>query len=350
MAAIRTAFFGSDEIALPLLETLRSTLQERVELVGIWTQPDKARGRGMKFEPNGIKLWAESRGLDIHQPEKIGTADHEWLKARGVELILVMAYGHILKNDLLALTQFPVLNFHASLLPQYRGASPINAAIAAGEVWSGVSLMQIVRKLDAGAVYGQELVPIEADDTAVALAGKLAQACVPLAVRVLPGILDGSTVAVPQDETKVSFTRLLAREDALLDFHAPAQELVNRVRALHPWPGAAAKLGEVLIKFGEVGLATRTDSATASPPIPGTVLESSPQVGLRLATGTGGALAIHSLQRPGGKMLAVKEFLRGYKIAEGSVFSSTPMKPLVQSTPFPRAVFKSPETGGSAAV
>lgn len=324
---------GSDPIALPLLDCLHGEMGQQFALRGVFTQPDRPHGRGMKLQANAIKQWAQSNRVSVLQPESIGTEELDWLREQGVELILVMAYGHLLKRDLLALPKHPVLNFHASLLPRFRGASPINAAIAAGESETGVSLMQIVPALDAGPVFAVEKVPLSSSETPATLAQKLSMACVPLLRTHLPDVVGGTLQAVPQDKASATYCRILEKQDALLDFQEPAVALERRIRALSPWPGTAVDWQStpdsepIRLKIGHA-------SALPYSPInavqPGTLLPKSAfptQEGLPVATGEG-VLFFNSLQRPGGKMLGVDEFLRGFPLACGTVFRSEPMRPL----------------------
>ncbi len=329
MKAIPTVFMGSDPIALPLLEALLA-MADMLRLVGIWTQPDKPRGRGLHCEANIVKSWALDHHLEVHQPSKIQSADLDWLRQRQIELILVMAYGHILPEDLLRLPKYPPLNFHASLLPVLRGASPIQAAIAEGLAETGVTLMQIVRKLDAGPILAQRAVPLTPTDHAPALAEKLARACASLVEQDLPRFLRGELMPTPQDDSRATYTRLLEKEDALLDFRRSARILANRSRALCPWPGTAFRWEDDMIKSDRVSASDEQVSAS-----PGTVLEDPCGKTLRVACAEG-VLAFHTLQRPGGKMLSSADFLRGYPIPPGTQLALVEMKPLTDHKPFSR--------------
>ena len=182
MSVLKTAFFGSDPIALPLLNWLYDEAKESVQLTAVFTQPDRPVGRGQKLRANEIKQWAEARNLTVYQPERIDEAAQKSYAELATDLSLVMAYGHILKQDFIDTPRFGTLNLHTSRLPKYRGASPIQTAIAMGERETGVSLMRIVRALDAGPIADSETVTIERLDTALDVETKLAEACVPLEV------------------------------------------------------------------------------------------------------------------------------------------------------------------------
>ena len=311
---------GSDAIVLPLLECLATRHADALELVGVYAQPDRPHGRGMKLLENPVKAWAAARGIPTRQPEKPGDEDVEWLKAAGCELLLVMAYGHILKDRLLAVPRFAPLNFHASLLPELRGASPIDTAIATGRAETGVTLMKIVKKMDAGDSLDVEKVFIAPEDNRASLAAKLAAACIPLADRLVPRLASNDWPWVPQDESKATYCRILEKDDSNMDFAASAAELHNRARGLHLWPGSAFDFSGQRIKVGETALVEGSLGAA-----PGTIVNCGQS--LDVATGNG-VLRITKMQRPGGKMLTAADFLRGLAIPVGTVLESRPMKPL----------------------
>ncbi|EDY81864.1 methionyl-tRNA formyltransferase [Verrucomicrobiia bacterium DG1235] len=313
---------GSDSIALPALEAVAAGRCGEIELVAVYTQPDRPRGRGKKVAPNEIKTWTLERGLPVFQPEKMGKAERLEIEAMGADSILVMAYGHILSQKLIDTPKFGIWNLHTSLLPKYRGASPIQCAVASGDSETGVSLMKMVREMDAGPVLDVECVSIGEEDTALDVEAKLSAACVPLLQRGLPHAHAGDPTLAEQDPERASFVRKLGKEDGELDFRVSGKVLAKRINGLFPWPATRACLGEVLIK---VGLATSDDAELEAKP--GTVMGIEPE-GLRVACGHGSVL-LKRLQRPGGKMLAAAEFLRGFDLPVGSVFDSRAMSELV---------------------
>lgn len=334
VAPLKVVFLGSDPIALPLLEWIGKEGAGLARLVAVFTQPDRAVGRGQKVQPNGIKTWAQARGLPVHQPEKLTEPVRAELAALGADVALVMAYGHILRDDFIATPRLGTLNFHASLLPKYRGASPIQTAIASGEKETGVSLMRIVRRLDAGPVADVERVPIAAQDTAVDIEAALAKACVPLLARALPRLRGGSLTFAPQEETAATYCRRLSKEDGALDFAQPAAVLAARINGLHPWPGCSVEINGQLVKFGlaeEVNSARSTLVDGASDSLPGQVAGSD-AAGLLIRTGHG-VLRVRRLQRPGGRMIEATDFLRGFPIAPGSRLPSRPMPVLCGPAP-----------------
>jgi methionyl-tRNA formyltransferase len=328
---LKLAFLGSDGIALPLLEWLAGEGRALAEVVAVFTQPDRAVGRGQKITANAIKTWALARGLPVHQPEKLTEDVRGQLAALGVDLALVMAYGHILRDDFIATPRLGTLNLHASILPQYRGASPIQTAIANGERETGVTLMRIVRRLDAGPVADVERVPITPLDTAVEIEAKLSAACVPLLARTLPALRAGTLEFIEQNDADATFCRRLEKDDGALDFNAPAATVAARINGLFPWPACAVEIAGVPVKFGqaEPGKCHLIDD-TSLPA--GTVIGADDE-GCLIATGAG-VLRVRRLQRPGGRMLAATEFLRGFPLEAGTLLPSRSMAPLVAAAPF----------------
>jgi methionyl-tRNA formyltransferase len=329
MPPLRLVFLGSDAIALPLLDWLAGADGELARVVAVFTQPDRAVGRGQKIQLNAIKSWALARGLPVFQPEKLTDANRAELAALAPDVSLVMAYGHILRDPFIATPRLGTLNLHASLLPRYRGASPIQTAIACGERETGVSLMRIVRQLDAGPVADVERVSIAPRDTTLEVEQKLAAACVPLLARTLPKLRDGSLVFTPQEDARATFCRRLVKDDGRIDFARPATELAARINGLFPWPGCAIEISGELVKLGLAdALADSVGNATA-----GEVLGVDSE-GLRVATSTG-VLRLLRLQRPGAKMLPAPEFLRGFPVAFGTHLPSAGWPALADTKPFP---------------
>ena len=318
---------GSDAIALPLLDWLISSGRPLAEIICVYTQPDRAVGRGQQVQANAIKTWALAHGIEVRQPEKLGEPERHALAALAPDLALVFAYGHILRDALIATPRLGTVNLHASLLPDYRGASPIQTAVACGESETGVSFMRIVRALDAGPVADVERVPIGPRDTALTVEGKLSAGCIPLVARVLPRLADGEAVFTEQDAARATFCRRLVKEDGVLDFQQPAAALASRINGLFPWPAVSVLVEGVPVKFGVAESVVGDDAV-----VPGTVLAPDGE-SLRIATATG-ILRVFQLQRPGGRMLPAAEFLRGFPIREGLVLGSTPMPSLRATTPF----------------
>jgi methionyl-tRNA formyltransferase len=326
---LRLVFMGSDAVALPLLDWLAGEGRASATLVGIFTGPDRPSGRGQAVNPNAVKAWAAGRAAALFQPEKLDAAFLPSLAGLRADVALVVAYGQILRDEFIGAPRLGTLNLHASLLPAYRGASPIQAAVAAGDRETGVALMRIIRELDAGPVADVERVPIGPLDTAGDVEARLAAAAVPLVARSLPLLASGQLAFRAQDGARASFCRRLGKADGVLDFSAPAPVLAARINGLHPWPSVSVEVAGSAVKLG---LADAL--AGGAPGAPGTVVGADPD-GLLVAAGSG-CLRLRRLQRAGGRMLAAPEFLRGFPIPAGTVIASLPMPPLVSPAPFRR--------------
>lgn len=328
---LRIVFMGSDAIALPGLDWLTGEGSGVGRVVAVFTQPDRPVGRGQKIQPNAIKLWAQERGLPVHQPAKFSDADRETLAGYAPDLSLVMAYGHILRQPVIDTPRLGTVNLHASILPRFRGASPIQTAVATGAGETGVAFMRIVPALDAGPVADVERVPVDALDTALAVEAKLAAGCASLLARTLPRLAAGTLDFHEQDHAQATFCRKLEKADGVLDFARPAAELAARINGLFPWPAAHVEIAGEPIKLGLADADRTADAAT----VPGEVLGAD-EHGLRVGTGQG-VLRLRRLQRPGGRMLDAGEFLRGFPLAPGSRLVSRPMAALISDKPFARA-------------
>lgn len=321
--AQRLVFMGSDPIALPALEAIfAGRCGSAIEIVAVYTQPDRARGRGKKVVPNEIKVWALEKGIEVKQPERIRKEERLELEALDVDVCLVMAYGHMLSQRFIDTPRLSTWNLHTSILPAFRGASPIQNAVVSGLGETGVSLMQLVRQMDAGPVLDVELVSIDRVDTALSVEGKLSLGCVPLLERNLPKVFAGNAVAVPQVESDASYVRKLGKDDGVLDFDVDARVLARRVNGLFPWPCAHFVFQDTVIK---VGLADWGDNSVDA--APGTVIgfeNGSLEVACR-----NGVVRFLKMQRPGGRMLDANDFLRGFEVPPSSLIASCPMPQLV---------------------
>jgi len=324
----RLVLLGSDEIALPAFAAARA-LPDTV-VVAVYSQPDRPAGRGQEVRPNPVAAWARAEGLTLLQPEKLEAADAVHLVSLQADLGVVMAYGQLLKEDFLAAPSLGFVNFHGSLLPELRGATPVEGALALGLAETGVSLQQVVRKLDAGPIHAMARTKIQPGEGRAALRARLGVIAGELASAALPSVLAATSVAVPQDEAKVTYARRLTRADAPLDFRQPAAVLRQRILSVEGWPGSTFDHRTALIK---VGAATVEDVAVSV--APGTIIAAD-RLGVRIACGQG-VLVVTYLQRPGGKMLPAGEFLAGYPLAVGEVLASAEMPAFVSDRPFPRA-------------
>lgn len=231
----KIVFMGSPEFAVPSLEALARSYS----IVGVVTQPDRPAGRGRSLTPPPVKILANQLGLPIIQPNRLREPEAmQQLIKWNPDMIVVAAFGQILRQDVLELPGFGCINVHASLLPRWRGAAPIHAAILHGDEHTGVSIMQMDKGIDTGPVYSQRAIEILSDDTSTSLSQRLASCGANLLMDTLPEILDERLAPQPQNEDQATYAPMLKKEDGLLDFSQTAIYLHNQVRAFNPWPGA----------------------------------------------------------------------------------------------------------------
>jgi methionyl-tRNA formyltransferase len=315
-------FYGSDAIALPSLDFFLREASSVCDLVGVITQPDRPSGRGKKVSANPVKGWAFEHGIKILDPEKPLEPEMTWMRQEGVVLAMVMAYGHILSSALLDAPVAGTYNLHGSVLPAYRGASPVETALAQGEKETGVTLMRVVSRMDAGPIVDTEFAPIESNDDGPRLREKLSVACIPLLRRNLPALLAGEATETSQNEKAATYCRKLRKADGALDFSAPAAVLARRVSAFRGWPGSWFDVQGVRVKVGSVKVIEPCGEI-----VPGQVILPSPR---EVAIGTSeGALSLLELQRPGGRMMPTAEFLSGFPLTEGKLVGSQTLSELL---------------------
>jgi len=308
----RLVFMGTPEFAVPILEALVGSYQ----IVAVVTQPDQPTGRGQKIGSPPIKKLALAHGLPVLQPLSLRRPEVvAELKDLMPEVIVVAAFGQILPPEVLAIPPHGCLNVHASLLPRYRGAAPIAAAILAGEEQTGVTLMLMDEGLDTGPILTQAGCKIEPQDTTGSLSVKLAHLGAGLLVETLPRWLDGQLVPQPQDNSLATYCRMVTKKDGLLDWSLPATALWLRVRAYHPWPGAYTCWQGRLLKI----LRARPVTLGLSNEKPGQVISLDGEVAV--VTGTD-ALVLEEVQLAGKKALAAQEFIRGQRNFIGSVLGA----------------------------
>ena len=303
---MRLIFAGTPEFAARALAALHSA-GHTIALV--LTQPDRPTGRGLKLAPGAVKALAQERGLDVYQPSSLKDAQtQETLRAAGADLMVVAAYGLILPEPVLSIARFGAVNIHASLLPRWRGAAPIQRAILAGDTLTGISIMQMDRGLDTGPVLTAEAIPIAADDTGGSLHDKLAELGARLIVGALAQLAQGGFRAQPQPDAGASYATKIAKAEAAIDWRESAAAIERKVRAFNPLPGASTAARNTALKIWRAH-ATQTEGA------PGTILEAGPG-GIVVACGSG-SLRVLELQRAGGKRLAAAQFLAGFPLAAG---------------------------------
>ncbi len=295
----RIVFMGSPAFAVPVLQALAAAYP----VVGVVTQPDKPAGRGRRPTPPAVKTAALALGIPVMQPRRLRQPEaFEHLRAWQPDLIVVAAYGQILRPNVLALPRYGCLNVHASLLPRWRGASPIQHAILHGDAQTGVTIMQMDEGMDTGPILSQRAWPITEEDTAASLSDRLSTLGAALLLETLPCYLEGRIRPHPQPEVGITYALLLKKADGQLDFERPAVALARQVRAFNPWPGAFTLWkGQPLKIHGA--------HAEALPsPGPGARLT----VAGRPALGTAeGVLVLDQVQPAGKKPMAGEAFLRG---------------------------------------
>lgn len=304
---LRTVFMGTPDFAL---DTLHGLIDIGLDLIGVYTQPDRPKGRGKKLAAPPIKELALQQSIPVFQPARLRAPEAvAELQALAPDLIVVVAYGQILPQTVLDIPRFGCINVHASLLPKYRGAAPINKAVVDGETETGVTTMQMDVGLDTGDMLIKKMLAIGPDETAGELHDRLARVGREAMDETIVRLLDGSLVAEKQDEALTCYAPMMKKEDGLVDWSRAASEIHNQVRGLAPWPGAYTFLDGATLKIGGTVL-----SAGAGEP--GTVL-SADSSGVVIACGEG-AVRITELQLPGKKRLAAADFLRGQPLPIGS--------------------------------
>jgi methionyl-tRNA formyltransferase len=306
---LRIAFFGTPAFAVPTLEAL---LASRHPVVAVVTQPDRPRGRGQKPSFSPVKDVAVAAGLPLLQPEKL--RDAQFLAAFAAvraDLGVVAAYGKIIPDTLIAVPPHGMINVHASLLPRYRGAAPIQRAVLAGDTVTGITIMRIVRELDAGGMFAKVERPILPDATSRDVEHDLAQAGAQLLVEVVDAIANGTAREVPQDDAAVTYAPKLTREEGLIDWSRPAASIHNQIRGLVPWPHAWTHLD------GQRVIITKSAPETGDEPgTPGQVVEAHGDV-IRVRAGTG-VVRILALQPEGKRVMTPREFLSGRPVPPGT--------------------------------
>ena len=304
---------GSGALACPLLEAVRRAGQD--DVAAVVTAPDRAAGRGLKATSCALKPLAEAAGLRVlNPPDASAAAFVEELRALEPDVVIVACYGQMLRANVLAVPALGTINVHPSLLPKYRGASPIQWALANGDTVTGVSVLHVTPKMDAGDVLAQEPAPILPHDTMETLEPRLAKLGGELLIRVLDRFRAGHVDGVPQDEAAVTFARKLTKEDGRVRWELTAQEIHNRVRGFAPWPGAFTTLPDgTRLKL----LATRAEPMPggAAPAAPGKLLEAGGD-GLLVAAGRG-ALRLVRVQPAGRKGMEGAAFARGARLQAG---------------------------------
>ncbi len=306
-------FCGTPQFAVPTLEALAAA-GFRIRLVV--TQPDRPKGRGLEMIASPVKQCAMKLNLSVSQPERIKNNEEfrSQITALNPEAIIVVGYGRIIPQWMLDLPPLGNLNLHASLLPKYRGAAPIQWAIAHGETVTGVTTMRIDAGLDTGDILLQRELPIAPDDTSPTLSPRLASIGAELMIETLNGLLAGTIVPRPQDNSQATLAPILKKEDGLIDFSRPAQDILNRMRGFQPWPGAYAKFRKKNVQILKAQVVVAQDLPAAELSIKGNQL----LVGCAQST----SLEILEMQLEGKKRSSATDFIHGYRPVPGEKLTS----------------------------
>ncbi|WP_035099527.1 methionyl-tRNA formyltransferase [Aneurinibacillus terranovensis] len=292
---------GTPDFAVPSLQKL---VQNNFNVVAVVTQPDRPKGRKKQLAAPPVKEAALQLGLPVLQPEKLKVSGVEEILNYNPDLIVTAAFGQILPKELIEYPKFGCINVHASLLPEYRGGAPIHKAIMDGKKETGVTIMYMVEKLDAGDMLSQVRVPIEENDNVGTMFAKLGEAGSNLLIETLPRLINGDIQPKPQDETKVTYAWNIKREDEQILWNRSARELYNQIRGLHPWPVAYTSLNDQVMKIWQAQVLREEGEGE-----PGRIIGISPQ-GIDVQTGRG-VLRLLEVQPAGKKAMSVADYVRG---------------------------------------
>jgi methionyl-tRNA formyltransferase len=309
-SGLRIVYFGTPEFAVP---TLRLLLDSSEQVVTLISQPDRPRGRGQRLMPTATKALALERGVPVLQPEKLRDPGFlQQIAALRPDLGVVAAYGRLLPDDLLKIPRLGMINVHASILPRWRGAAPVHRAVIAGDTETGVTIMRVVKELDAGGMFATATRAINPDETSVGVERDLADLGAELLLDVVRQLAAGAARETPQDESQVSYAAKVTKAEGSVEWSLPAERLHNLVRGLQPWPLVSARIGGARV------LLHRTVLGTAiTPDRPGTIVRAEGDR-FEVAAGDGRVLRVLVVQPEGRRAMTAREFLAGRSIPPGS--------------------------------
>jgi methionyl-tRNA formyltransferase len=304
---MKIVFMGTPQAAVPSLERI---LQDQHEVVAVWTQPDKPAGRGKKLTASPVKEFAEQNSLPVHQPTKIKTAESlELFQSHNAEVAVVVAYGRILPETFLQAFPRGAINVHFSLLPKYRGAAPVNWAIAGGEIKTGVTTMQMDAGLDTGGIFLQKETEIGADENAIELMERLSLLGADLLSETL--VMYDELVPQPQTNSEATFAPMMKKEDGLIDWNRAAEEISNRVRGFQPFPTSHTKFQGKKLTVWKSRVESRESRVES-----GEILEAKGDKFL-VGCGQNSVLLVEELQLEGKRRMSNRDFLNGIKVQAG---------------------------------
>lgn len=311
---MRVVFMGTPDFSVGTLKALAAAGHE---IAGVVSQPDKPKGRGKNLQPTPVKEAAMELGLSVYQPKKVRDSEFlEVLKELNPEVIVVVAFGQLIPKSILELAPYGCINVHASLLPKYRGAAPIQWAVIDGEPETGVTIMRMDEGLDTGDMISKVTVSVSADETGGSLFDKLSEAGAKLLVETLPSLEEGTAVFEKQpEESPTAYAGMIKKSMGDLDWNRPAEELERLIRGLNPWPSAYTKLDGKTLKIWKAQVLEEKEEEEKQ--MPGTIL-STDQQEFKVKTGKG-ILKITELQLEGKKRMDTSSFLRGYHLEGGKV-------------------------------
>jgi methionyl-tRNA formyltransferase len=308
---MKIIFFGSSQFAVPSLTAL---IDAGYNISLVVTQPDRKKGRGLHLEGTAVKVAAQEKGIEVFQPDDVNSSGSmNYLKKSPAELFAVISYGHILSEDVLRIPSVFCINAHGSLLPKYRGAAPINWAIINDEEATGITVIKMTEKMDAGPMIIQQAVDIEKEDTFISLEDKLSYVAAGLMVKAVKRIEDNKYELIPQDENDATYAPKLKKEDGLIVWEKSAGEIHNLVRGCIRWPGAFSCYNGKMMKILSAAVATSQSRKAAT--LPGEIIDVSKN-GILVAAGKDD-LIIKELQIEGSRRMNAQEFISGHKIGIG---------------------------------
>lgn len=311
---MKIVFFGTGKFSISPLKALLETSHE---IVGVVTQPDKKKGRGWNTEPTLVKAFLEkaSPGMEVLQPESTSSGEFmETLKVLEADLFVVVDYGQILKKEVLEVPKKYAVNLHPSLLPKYRGASPVNRVILEGEVETGSTVIKMNERMDAGDIILQEKTPIAEEEDAESLLARLSKEGASLLVKALGEIEEGKETLTPQDEAEATYAPKLTKAEGEIDWTSSSSEIVRKVKAMKPWPAAYTFIEGKILKV----ISARKNKVDSSGATPGSVLSDNEFI----VSSSGGAVILETVQLEGKKAMASSEFLKGFELKKGTVLGA----------------------------